>query len=357
MGDAAGVARRLDRYRGVVAMAQCTDLFDSTVRLALLAIDLPGAQLARSPALIAKALQSKAVQDAIRAALLEQAKQLLQEQRKGGADPSAQSARLLSSLQAGTGNAALKDLERQVKASSSYEKLLSAVDDLNCAYKESPVGVWVNENEGWLIVAAAGIAFGSAAAMYYTRQGDKPAEWFGDLLKTHFRVKNIGRLKEAGLNDFTFIPSRREFNLKGFARADFQSVQASLEVQMATTEGRMMSGGASGEVVVPINARQSVSARGGFRTTRTASGGAQTDYDLGLGFSIREEKGKGSALELSLAAAMESRGGAVSMGGSAAFKYATPAGAITASGSVKAPVGAGSAAPEYKVLGGIEWSF
>jgi len=63
-------------------------------------------------------------------------------------------------------------LKKQILHGDEYRKVKHSVKQLQCSFNNSPVGVFIDKNKGWLIIIASGLAVGAATAMYVFREGD-----------------------------------------------------------------------------------------------------------------------------------------------------------------------------------------
>ena len=116
-----------------------------------------------------------------------------------------------------------------------------------CTWKQMPLGIWVDEND-WVmyivvpVVISAGA--GAAAYMYEARVGDKPANLGASLLKKHLRFKPIGSL-ELGVEDLSFTPSKRDFEVKFFSSQNWKPLRAKFTLGGGVSEGKVSKANAS----------------------------------------------------------------------------------------------------------------
>ena len=172
--------------------------------------------------------------------------------------------------------------------------------------------------------------------MYYTRQGDVPAEWASKLLESHFQVKVLGTL-EAGLESAKFTPSSRESTLKGYVRENFAGLKTKLTVAVATKNDAVVTTAAGLDLVMPLGRKVTLPGHGGV----AGAPGAALDYDLSLGISVREALGK-SQLELFRQGTAARKSDAFTAGGAAGVRYHAPGASVEATGkALQGPEGLG----------------
>jgi hypothetical protein len=162
----------------------CIDPADLVGDTIVLALDLIGFKTGQHQS-IARGLRTREVEKEIKKALDAETKKLLK-QRLGGAVPNAKARGSLESVGKSAASAVTQDAEQKLRRWAE------------CTWKQSPLGVWVDENR-WvvyivvpLVVAASA---GAAAYAYQVRTGDLPAAWGALLVKNHLKFKPLGTLE------------------------------------------------------------------------------------------------------------------------------------------------------------------
>jgi hypothetical protein len=175
----------------MASLEQCHDVLASAKRVVRLSIELAGDEAERVPDRLARVLNSREVQDALRKALEEEGRKLLEEQleaaKKGTPPPLApDSEKVALAIGKGVYNAAPSEYLKLVKDSPQFKELEQAFDavlkDFNC----TPFGAWIERNQTVLIIVGAVLAVGTATAFYLTQTGDvvtKPLAGVGKEIK------------------------------------------------------------------------------------------------------------------------------------------------------------------------------
>jgi hypothetical protein len=135
-----------------------------------LAFQLPEKEILRLPEQIYESLSSPEVKKALEATLN---KFMLANMGKAGTGQlTDKEVKGLTEALYGAGKGAAEDvLIGKVKGTPEYKKLLRAINGFGTALNNSPLGVWVDNNKGLLIVTGVVFAVGGTAALFYTRAG------------------------------------------------------------------------------------------------------------------------------------------------------------------------------------------
>ena len=215
------------------------------------AFEVTGAEAERLPARIVEALQSKAVQDAIKNALDQQAKKLLAAQTSPKpADPKLAET-VAKNLGEATFTAVSKEVQRAIEQSSGVKKLQEDAKQVLKNFECSPVGVWVNQNRTLVYVVGAVLALAGGAAMYFTKSGDDVAKFVEGKGKT-FKLGTIeikGQLTQ-------FKPSSQTVGVEVGASGNWKWLKADLKIAGTAvgTDGKVT---ADGKIVVPLSGQLS----------------------------------------------------------------------------------------------------
>lgn len=128
-------------------------------------LEFPVEELPLLQGQVEKVLQSDAMRKKLQKTLFEYA---FDKTKKGEvfstSDPKLGIAILNSTSEVGQ-----KELVKQIMNDVPAKRVMKAFDDFNQALKQTPMGVWVDKNKGWLIVVGVVLAVGGTAALFYTR--------------------------------------------------------------------------------------------------------------------------------------------------------------------------------------------
>jgi hypothetical protein len=252
-----------------------------------------------SPELIRKALESDEVKKAIEDTLRAEAKRLLDEQGKRPltvADGTA----VVEKVGTAVATAGKDEVIKAIKGSSGFKELEKKLDDLKCAFDQSPVGVFVGQHKDkWYVyVIAAGVAIGGAGAMYATWWGDDLADPLTKLAKDKLKFKVLGNV-EVGASKITFKPSKRETGVELFVTAKWKRVQVKLEMSVTQENGKLTGAGGTGTVIVNLSDAWTLTGKGGGGAGPAdpkQPGGLLPRYNLSL---VLDYKGLGADQGLS----------------------------------------------------------
>ena len=184
-------------------MGKCRDLKGSAVRSVVLGIRLANASVRNRDSIAKDVLETKKVKDAIHKAFREQAGTLIKTSLSGETLDGAAARALLGPI----AKAANPEAMKRVKMQKEYKEAAAGLRELKCSFDATPVGVFVNENKTWLIIAGVVVGAGSAAAMYWARSGDVPAKAMAMITELAAKEIEIGNVTfdVTGVN---FVPSK-----------------------------------------------------------------------------------------------------------------------------------------------------
>ncbi len=266
-------------------MKQCKGVIDATQDTIALVFQLGDATVLRSPKMIEKVIKDDKVWKAIESALKSHAKSLIDKQHKGQPVTSQDAGKFGQAVGTKAAQAAANSAKKQIEQSAEFRQLKHSLKELECAFKSSPIGVFVDENKGWLVVIAAGLAVGGATAMYVVRKGDFVASKLTSIAGDKLKFKFLGNV-EAGVKGITFAPSDRKLDATAFAKAKWSKVEAEIGFQVAVQNDKLTSASGQGQVVVNVARGLKMTAKGKVGYTRpTETYMPPLGYDLSLGLS------------------------------------------------------------------------
>lgn len=270
--------------------SQCpqTDLGDAISQVVIVAFDLPKKQIASLPRLLNESLQSDKVQQAIREGLQTFA---LKKVASGTTAVTDAEAKQLLGLLEKVGEKAGDAASEQVKKSPEYKRLEQKIQALEKTLACSPMGVWVDNNQGLLLVVGIGVAFGSAAALYLTKTGgpvvDLPISLLKEKPMQFFKVGGFtlkGQLLE-------FEPKKQTLGAGLLATQKWEKVELSFKIGVI----------AAGEHVKEVNGQAVVKSNDFSITVDGAAKPEEKKVNLGLGLGFTSSSLPGP-LKISLGA-------------------------------------------------------
>lgn len=279
-------------------MEQCGDgVIDASSDVIALGFRLGTNTAKRLPAMGLNLFQDPAMQKAISDALSKEGKRLVEAQRKNQPITNADGIKVLGSVGKSVGTSAQKWAMKEIEKSSDYKALEKSLKNLECSFKKSPVGVFIDENRGLLIVFASGLAIGGAAAMYTARSGDWVGSQLAEIASKPLRFKLLGNL-EIGAEKIEFKPSDRVVEVTTFTAAKWKAVKTSLNLNIGFKEDALAKTSATGEVIIDVAKSTSLIGKGMIGYMRPKDPWHQSlNYNLGLGLKFDEEF-KNSKLKL-----------------------------------------------------------
>jgi hypothetical protein len=255
---------------------QCKDLSvgGAAQTTIVFAFDLVDKEIPKVPARILKSLESKEVQDAIKATLTKFAQSRAQSTTTVVSDKEAKE--LAEALAKGVGEKAGDEILEQIKKSPEYKKLAASLKDFEAAAKCSPMGVWVDKNQTTLYIVGAALLLGGSAALYITKTGGAAVDLPVGLLKgKSLNIVKVGGFSLKG-QLLEFKPETRTIGAGLTLAQDLDQVKLTFKLGVI----------ASGTEVKQVNAQAIVKADD---FTITVSGAADTEkkkINLGIGLGI-----------------------------------------------------------------------
>lgn len=229
---------------------KCTNVLGAAKDTVVLGIKLVGDAGKDFDTYLANALKSDDVQNEIRKALNEIAKEHLQitPLTFSGQEAKRMATALLNRSAAAIG----QDVFNQVQKSPQYLRLRTSAENVLTSLKCSPVGIWYEANKTMIYILAAGVIVAGAVGMYVTRAGDAMTDPLTKLIgKKKFTAKPIGTL-EVSAGGFKFVPSKREFQIELGAAADYKQIRVELSVTAHAIDTDVSVASAGGKVIIPF---------------------------------------------------------------------------------------------------------
>ncbi len=198
--------------------------------LVVLAFELLDAEIGRAPERVVDVFKNPKLIGAAQTAMLKFAK---------GRDPGASSmvtpeefAKLRDSVVDGVKTAATDEYIKQIKASSKFKALEGQLDKFGEAVNSSALGVWIDENEGYLYVVGAALALGAGVALYVTKPSGPVMEMATkELAKQKFKIVKVGSL-QLGVSGIKFEPKSDTFGGKLNGSINWQKLKVDLAFQL-----------------------------------------------------------------------------------------------------------------------------
>ena len=295
-------------------MSECKDLvsFSGLIHAAFEIVDNEADNFDE---LLVRTIKSQHFEKSLRKALEAQAKTFIAEKR--GLNGAAGSEKSLSGEEAtkvfttivektlsNTQDSGLKAYKNKVKNSSSVKKLERDVKqfgrELKCSVDDTSLGIWVSDNQAWLVVvgtvAAVGAVLGGAAAMYHFRQGDDFANLAVKVLP-EFKTKVLGTIElKASITNFK--PSERTIGVQLGAEAKWSKVKVTLDVSGLAVE-KSLGLGAKVKVIIPIDKNNTLIGGATANAKQLSLGGpaTATESDVKLNL-VLQHKGDGFSVQL-----------------------------------------------------------
>lgn len=254
-------------------MGRCSDLKGSAVKSVVLGIRLANAAYRNHESIAREVLESPKVREAIHEAFREQAGSLIEASLAGEALSGAAAQAFIAPI----AESAHPKAVQQVKNLKEYKEAKAGLKRLKCSYDAAPIGVFVDNNKTWLIIAGALVGVGSVAAMYKTRAGDVPAKamaMIAGVAASDIEVGNV-TFDVTGVN---FKPSTREAGGSlGVTMGPVKAIHSKFEMSAGFKGKKLQEFKLSDSLVMPL----------GDHTTLTgkASAGLKDDtpaFDMAL---------------------------------------------------------------------------
>lgn len=268
-------------------MEKCGEgVLDAGLDVIALGFELADGTAEKLPEMTLQLFQDDAFRKSITAALAAEGKRLSALLNQGKEVSNQDGQKVLRSVSRAAQKSSEKWVEEQIKKSSDYKAMEKGLETLQCRFKESPVGVFIDENKGFMIVLASGLAIGGAVALYTTRSGDWVASKAAGLASKQLRFKVLGNI-ELGAKNLVFKPSERHVEMTTFATTKWKSVKTTLDLQVSFKEDALAKATASGEVEVDVTKRASLTGKASVGHVQPANPGEKpVVYDLSVGAKL-----------------------------------------------------------------------
>ncbi len=282
--------------------APASNLDAATTQVIVLAFDLVGQQAANLPTLIEKSLGDKKVQDAIESTLetfaLKQNTAIMTNTltAKDAQD-------LMAAIVSGAGGKAGDAALNQIKTSPAYKSLEQAIKDFQAAAKTTPMGVWVDKNQGILFVTGIALVVGGAAALYATKTGGTVVNAVvGQIKNKPFQVYKVGKFMLQGQLS-QFQPDKRQLGAGVIATEKWQQLQVSVGFGIVASgpQVQQVSGQVivkSGDVSVTGSATDTIATRKvELHLSVDVDSGGLSPFKFGVGAVITDGKATGGSVD------------------------------------------------------------
>lgn len=257
-------------------VAQCpqTDLGDATSQVVIVAFDLVGKQTGNLPKMLNDSLQTDDVQRAIRDGLQTFALKKVASGTTVVTDEETKKLlELLEKVGGKTGDAMLE----QIKKTPEYKRLEQKINALEKTLACSPMGVWVDRNKGLVLLVGIGVAFGSAAALYFTKTGGPVIDLPIGLLKEKpIQLFKVGGFTMKG-QLLEFKPDKQIIGAGLLATQKWEKVELSFKIGVI----------AAGEHVKEIKGQAAVKSNDFSITVDGAAKPEEKKVNLGLGLGFK----------------------------------------------------------------------
>lgn len=272
---------------------------DAAAHVVVLAFDLVDATLPTTPDLLARALQSPVVQDAVKKTLLDYANTRVKK-GAGGVDSSEEGRKLLEAIGEGVVDAAGKNVVAEIKKSRQYRALEASLVTFQKTAATSSLGVWVDQNQGILYVVGVALVAGTAGVLYYTKTSAAIVGKTIELAKNReFQILQIGTLK-FGAALWDFRPDARVLGAKILTTKTWKNLSLDLKlgllaegsaIQQVEGSAVVKSGAFSVNVTGLANPQvQQVNLALSLDYTGVIDSGT---FNVGIGAAYQDQKGSG----------------------------------------------------------------
>lgn len=285
--------------------APVSNMDAATTQVVVLAFDLVGQTAANLPTLVERSLSDQKVQDAIESTLeafaLKQNTAIMTNSLTPKDAHDLMSA-IVTSAGGKAGDAALD----QIKNSPAYKNLEKAIQDFQAAAKTTPMGVWVDKNQGILFVTGIALVVGGAAALYATKTGGSVVNAVvGQIKNKPIQVFKVGKFTLQG-QMLQFQPDKRQLGMGVIATEKWQQLQVSVGFGVVATGSQVqqVSGQVivkSGDVSVTGSATDTIATKKvELHLSLDVDKGPMSPFKLGVGAIITDGKATGGELDASL---------------------------------------------------------
>jgi hypothetical protein len=202
----------------------CTKIGPALHRTVAVGIDLIGFSAVHSHQVLSTVLEDKKIQLQLAEALKKAGQELMAEQNSGKhltLDDT------LSKIGTAADGIVRVPVKNQYQRSAEFQRLESSLQQLKCAFDQTPVGAFVNENKTLLVIIGSVAAIGGGVAMYQTKAGDVPAKAFS--LLPSLTPISIGSV-DITLQNFELKPSERKVAFDAGMSGKWSRVEARLNL-------------------------------------------------------------------------------------------------------------------------------
>lgn len=238
-------------------MGECRDLKGSAVRSVVLGIRLANATLHNREKIAEETLKSEKVQKAIHEAFRKQAGSLVKASLSGQTLDGAAARSFIGPIGEAARPKALKEVQQQ----KAYRDAATGLRTLKCSFDSTPVGVFVDKNKTWLIIAGVVVGAGSAVAMYRTRSGDVPAKAMAAITELAAKKIEVGNVT-FDVKGLEFVPSKEDAKgTVGVTMGPLEAVHTRFELSAAVKGGKLEELSVSDSLVVPLTDHTKLTAK------------------------------------------------------------------------------------------------
>lgn len=231
-------------------MGQCRDLKGSAVKSVVLGIKLVGASAASREQIAEEVLADKKVQKALHDTFKKEVATITEARLTGASLDAAMAKQFIKPIQ----KAATPLAINQIKKQAEYTEFRSGLTNLKCAFDSTPMGVFIDEQKTWLIIAGVVIGAAGVVGMYKFKSGDIPAKGLALLTNNLADTVELGSFK-LGLSGIDLEPSTRSGKGKlklEIGKLKSVKVKQTLELSAAVKAGSLTEVMANETVVVPL---------------------------------------------------------------------------------------------------------
>jgi hypothetical protein len=299
-------------------MGKCKSIPESINDVVVLTVKLSDKTILNSPEIIRRTLRNSKLQHEIQKNLLEEVNRLSARRRKEAGVTVEDSEQLMKKASKPFVGIAAGDVKKQILYSPEYKKLKTSTRKLQCSFNDTPVGVFVDRNKGWLIFVAAGLAVGSLTAMYITQKGDTVGNISTRLIGNKVKFKMLGKMT-VGAKDLKFEPSKRLIGTTIFANANWERIKLKYDMKIVAEGSKLSKTSASSEVLVKLSQPFSLKAKGmvGYlRPKEKFQNFLIYNFQFGLKYKLKD-----TGLEVSTMAFVSQKQEVRSRGGRINFNY------------------------------------
>ena len=278
-------------------MSNTDDILSTSGETIVLVFKLVADEVTDLPSQVARALQTKDFQQAVKKALESEAQLLLKNQPLAThvvvTDPKLARA-MIGRIAEKALNPVKNDLIKQIENTDKAQKIKSNVKNIGAQVKTSKLGVWIDQNKMVLYIVGAVTAIGGAAALYYFKSGD----FVGNFVKGKAKTINLGSIIIKGTLT-QFQPSTRTVGAAIDAQANLKPVKVNLKIAgLAIGDTGQMT--TEGNIVLPVATGLTLNTTGKYRLGDLSANPAyrqlkigkkdQYKYSLAVGLEYKKDK-------------------------------------------------------------------